>query len=537
MESLCYSANKGSDDAYDVSTSLTGYEPNFMTFGELNDSSGSCSYIIPSSDQDMDDVTLGKLLTEAHRGQADYCEPEGVSVSQSSSSVVFDGSGKPDGERNVDQSVNFGVTRNTYSAHSKFSENTQTEKMVDGSGKPDERDSSNAQIRTFLDEQRLMIIAEYRDKVGHHELQAAHAEEERRLLREELWRQKLEFREVHQQSLTEMEELRKFQSSTFDTIARRKLIEDQNTILELSGRVQELQNEVNCMNDSKDFQDAESVRSGNSHVTSRPVSFPPHPIPEGLLRHSFVSPRRRKEGPPSIWDTHGISGNVFANPPASSSAPYPQELNQWNASIEEPLHTSTAEKSERPEQNRDLRCQSGPSAKDSVIFSGGDSSKNYGADQQRLQISDLHFDKFPTPATFACWKIRFKTEVCTCSQFPTEAMQWIKEVELVDSVDELRSSSSISMPNFEVLDARIASALNKIIHNSHFKRRISLEEQKAQKEDRFLRGRQIAYLIYDHFRVTGTMILSRTTPICSLLFFEMMIFRNSILSGTECYCP
>ena len=80
---------------------------------------------------------------------------------------------------------------------------------------------------------------------------------------------------------------------------------------------------------------------------------------------------------------------------------------------------STAEKSERPERNQDLRCQPGPSAKDSVIFSGGDSSKNYGADQQRLQISDLHFDKFPTPATFACWKIRFKTEVCTCSQFPT----------------------------------------------------------------------------------------------------------------------
>ena len=37
-------------------------------------------------------------------------------------------------ERNVDQSVGFGATRNTYSAHSKFSENTQTEKMVDGSG-------------------------------------------------------------------------------------------------------------------------------------------------------------------------------------------------------------------------------------------------------------------------------------------------------------------------------------------------------------------------------------------------------------------
>ena len=458
-----------------------------------------------SSDLDIDDTTLGKLLTKAHREYSDYRSPEGVSVSQSSLSVVFDRTGKPVGERNVDQSIGFGVTRNTYSAHSKFSENTQAEKVVDRTGKLVGESSSNALIRTLLDEQRQMIIAEYCEKIGHHELQAAHAEEEHRILQEELWRQQQDFREVHQQSLTEMEELRKFQSSTFDTLARRKLIEDQNTILELSGRLQELQNEVNCVNDSKDFQDAESVRSGNSHVTNQPMLPPKHPIPEGMLRPSFVSPRR-KEGPPCIWDTHGISGNVFANPHASSSAPYPQELNPWGTTIEEPLHMSTAEKSERPEQNQDLSCQSGPSAKDSVIFSGGDSSKNYGADQQRLQISDLHFDKFPTPATFSCWKIRFKTEVCTCSQFPTEAMQWIKEVEMVDSVDDLRSSSStrgISLPNFEVLDARIASALNKILHNSQFKRRISLEEQKAQKEDRFLRGRQIAYLIYDHFRVTG----------------------------------
>ena len=73
----------------------------------------------------MDDVTLGKLLTEAHRGQADYRNPEGVSVSESSFSVMFDRTGKAAGERNVDQSIGFGVTRNTYSAHSKFSENTQ----------------------------------------------------------------------------------------------------------------------------------------------------------------------------------------------------------------------------------------------------------------------------------------------------------------------------------------------------------------------------------------------------------------------------
>ena len=118
-----------------------------------------------------------------------------------------------------------------------------------------------------------------------------------------------------------MEELRKFESSTFDTLARRKLIEDQNTIMELSGRVQELQNEVNCINDSKDFQDAESVRSGNSHVTSQPMSFPPHPIPERDVE-AFIriaAPQRREAM--HLGYTWYIGKRFFANPHASSSAP------------------------------------------------------------------------------------------------------------------------------------------------------------------------------------------------------------------------
>ena len=135
----------------------------------------------------------------------------------------------------------------------------------------------------------------------------------------------------------------------------------------------------------------------------------------------------RAAEPPSIWDTHGISGNVFADPVASSTAPYPQELNPWSSGISEPIHSSTAEKNKNQTPVQDQRCQSGPSAKNSFDPDEGDSSNNYGADQQRLQISDLHFDKFPAPATLTCWKIRFKTEVCTCSQFPEEAMHGSKK--------------------------------------------------------------------------------------------------------------
>ena len=79
-------------------------------------------------------------------------------------------------------------------------------------------------------------------------------------------------------------------------------------------------------------------------------------------------------------------------------------------------------------------------------------------------------------------------------------------MEMVDSLDKLKSSRSVcgkDFSKFQMLDARVASALNKIIQNSQFKKKVSLEEQKAQKEDQFPRGRQIAFMIYDYFRVTG----------------------------------
>ena len=80
-------------------------------------------------------------------------------------------------------------------------------------------------------------------------------------------------------SLNEMEELKRFQESRVDGFSMRKLTEYRDTILELTARIQELQYELNCMNDSRDFQDAESVRNGQAHVTSQPVFSPPHPIP------------------------------------------------------------------------------------------------------------------------------------------------------------------------------------------------------------------------------------------------------------------
>ena len=247
---------------------------------------------------DFDDTALEEMLPHAHRVHVYHSQREGLSVGQSSSSSVSERTGRSVGER--------------------------TGRPVGPSGQ--ELNVGNAQIRTLLVRQKEQILAECQAEIKKHEFQAdcdrrrsvrklgeiiesqqeelhcAQAEELQRreqLLHERLLQQNSKLREAHQKSLNEMEELKKLQSSTFDTSARRKLVEDQDTILELTGKIQDLQKEINCMNDSKDFQDAESVRSGNSHVTSRPVSFPPHPIPEGTLSRSVGMPSRR-EGPPSI---------------------------------------------------------------------------------------------------------------------------------------------------------------------------------------------------------------------------------------------
>ena len=248
----------------DYVTLLTGYEPKEMELtdaDELNLATTSDIYLQHTlddtasfpNDPDVDDDELAEFLA-----------------------VVVDRTGQPVEVRSNNDQFSCDI-RNLKSAQSQFPSVTQPKKMICQTGGSveeriaEERQSSNAQIRTMFDEQRRTIIAECSEKVFHHELLAAQAEQNRRLLQEELMRQLKDFREVHQQELMKQKELQKFQNSTFDEFAQKKFIADQKIIMDLSGRLQELQNEVNCMND---FRDAESICSGNSHVTSPPGLIP-----------------------------------------------------------------------------------------------------------------------------------------------------------------------------------------------------------------------------------------------------------------------
>ena len=67
----------------------------------------------------------------------------------------------------------------------------------------------------------------------------------------------------------------------------------------------------------------------------------------------------------------------------------------------------------------------------------------------------------------------------------------------------INSESTSHSLIFEMLDAKIASALNKIIQNSHFMKKGQSGGTESSERGPVFSGRQIAYMIYDYFRVTG----------------------------------
>ena len=141
---------------------------------------------------------------------------------------------------------------------------------------------------------------------------------------------------------------------------------------------------------------------------------------------------------------------------------------------------------------------------------------------------------------FRSWKVNLRTEVCSKTVDPQITMHWIKKVEIARTIDELMTSRSIvgrtDFPDYDILDAIIASALKKLLDKHvRFRRRVSAEEQRAQKDHRFLRGRQIAYMIYEHFRATGVVKLCKVCQILSIYAYRMKNFMISMYDGTELY--
>ena len=203
-----------------------------------------------------------------------------------------------------------------------------------------------------------------------------------------------------------------------DESSRNELRKSHATIQELTSQVQKLQERVNCMNDSREFQDLESICSGKlSHVPSRPAVVP---SPRSMSsRYQSLRPDTW-----SVWD----KGKRFWQS-TSSSRFITDTLTRTNPSATGaiPVQVSTGTPVARGEEQTGSTI---PMPMFAVRLSTMNSflpaeiPQNFMSAQQRLHTSKLQFDEFPTPSTFSCWKTRLKTHVSSCSDFPSDALFW-----------------------------------------------------------------------------------------------------------------
>ena len=306
---------------------LTGYEPNFIDNHHISETTEifiqeSSSDSRPSNlhDHEFDDYTIGRAL----------------------SSPLFQEGEDPASRRQVYHSLN----ENLLSSQSSSVGHVRTGRLVFDEFRSliskvrenPRRNSESEQIRILLERQKEQHLADYRaeiwkntsskpimtEEVSKSWMKLSSLNEDKfivlikemnstneinNLFMNKYWNKIGIFVKLIRKVLMRWKNWSDFKG-VHSTISRRNLVEDRDTILEPTGKIQELQNEIDCLNDSSEIQDAESVRSGDSHVTSQPVFFRPYQVPGGMLSRPIGMPSR-KDGPPSIWDTHGISGKRF----------------------------------------------------------------------------------------------------------------------------------------------------------------------------------------------------------------------------------
>ena len=120
-------------------------------------------------------------------------------------------------------------------------------------------------------------------------------------------------------SMHEMEEMKRAKELRVDEFCFQKLRESHETIQRLTSQFQEMQDHMNSMSDSREFQEVESNHGGrSSHVPSQLAMIP--------SSRSMLS--RDKRLPLDSWNTSGLQENVFGGQFSTFDSPrdHPQGI-------------------------------------------------------------------------------------------------------------------------------------------------------------------------------------------------------------------
>ena len=200
-----------------------------------------------------------------------------------------------------------------------------------------------------------------------------------------------------------------------------KLRENHGTTQQLIFQMKHMQEQMNSMNGSGEFQNIESNYSRKlSHVSSQPEMIP--------SSHSLLS--RDKRLPLDTWNQSGVQENVFGNQFSTFDSPrdFPQRISsddvqrKRGAALGDPKVKTSLTSEDGQNYGAIPMPVFAPRPLTTSYKHLVDIPQNYVVGQQRQQLSELQFERFRNPSSFFVWKIRFKTQVSSGSDFPSDTM-------------------------------------------------------------------------------------------------------------------
>ena len=314
------------------------------------------------------------------------------------------------------------------------------------------------------------------------------------------------FQENHARDCQEIEDLRRICREETDRAIPAKnedlLVQQQRnpTILsQMMAEIRDSQNKVNSLSDAREFHDPESESSsGATHV----------PDQTSTITTLRLDCRKIHRIVRVLWETF-LNYHLFKEYTLQSST-----IQTILASSSQDLrpHISGTARREMKSESLNTPTQSPHFQSGSGMLNptGGTYSHSGMMDYPRVLFTEWNLGNFPDSVEFQSWSLILELKF-VCGQLILRSLLWIKEVVIGQSDDELVTSRSIARQHnfldFGMLDAMIASALQKLINTqSSFRKR----ESGTQNLERFFRGRQIAYMTYEH---------TSTRNLCSVFFF------------------
>ena len=269
-------------------------------------------------------------------------------------------------------------------------------------------------------------------------------------LHEELAQREKALRDTRIRNIHEVEELKRVQGMRTDEFSRHELTESHATIQDLTSQIQDLQGRTNCK--KKSFS-----RISRWRINLQCKIVPRSQWPDNYSKSWWDAGSRPKF---ATWYMEFVwyVGKRFWQSTCSNRFVV-DTLSRYAAILwikvlqaKNPVRECTGNSVARgTERNRETIPNPTSARRPSTMNSLFPAEGRIPPELHGWSINNWRSWSFiltnsPTPSSLSCWKMRFKTQVRACSSSSLEATFWIKEVEMVDSVDDVKSSRAPRPP-------------------------------------------------------------------------------------------